>query len=97
MAEYIEREALIKRLRKVHMEKHHFAAGVQFGVEHAIKCTEEAKAENVAPVVRGKWEHVKTICGSEFVMCSKCGYKEHDHVKYTRFNYCPNCGARMEG
>lgn len=57
----------------------------------------DADPEDAVPVMRGKWKHVKTICGSEFVMCSKCGYKEHDHVKYTRFNYCPKCGAKMEG
>lgn len=28
--------------------------------------------------------------------CSLCGYSEYDQVKYTRFKYCPNCGAKMD-
>ena len=54
-------------------------------------------AADVRPVVRGNWEPVKTIGGSEFIKCSECGYKEYDHVKYTHFNFCPHCGADMRG
>ena len=52
MAEYIEREAILNRLNKVHMDNRPFDAGVQFGVDHAISCVIEAPAADVAPVVR---------------------------------------------
>lgn len=52
MAEYIEREAILNRLNKVHMDNRPFDAGVQFGVDHAISCIIEAPAADVAPVVR---------------------------------------------
>ena len=28
--------------------------------------------------------------------CSLCGYSEYDPVKYTRFKYCPHCGAKID-
>lgn len=54
-------------------------------------------AADVRPVVHAHWKPVVTVGGAGFLECSQCGYKEHDHVKYTRFNFCPNCGARMDG
>lgn len=51
--------------------------------------------ESLRPVAR--WVDVKTMGGADCVQCSGCGYREYDHVKYTRFDYCPGCGARMEG
>lgn len=51
--------------------------------------------ESLRPVAR--WANVKTMGGADCVQCSGCGYREYDHVKYTRFDYCPGCGARMKG
>lgn len=47
--------------------------------------------------VHARWKPVVTVGGAGFLECSQCGYKEHDHVKYTRFSFCPNCGAQMDG
>lgn len=44
-----------------------------------------------------RWMNVRTMGGADCVQCSGCGYREYDHVKYTRFDYCPGCGARMKG
>lgn len=44
-----------------------------------------------APVKRGKWIE-KSTGGEPFYRCSECGYVEWD----TLYNYCPNCGARMD-
>ena len=55
-------------------------------------------AAEVAPVVHGRWESCfedwrHQIEGS---MCSVCGY-EHYAVSILNYNYCPNCGAKMDG
>lgn len=52
-------------------------------------------AENVRPVICGKWKQVNALAGYSYLVCDNCGYKEYNHVKYTRFSFCPNCGADM--
>lgn len=51
-------------------------------------------AADVSPVVHGRWE--SQVVRKPFVQvlykCSKCGYLV-DRVS----NYCPNCGAKMDG
>lgn len=58
---------------------------------------------DVAPVVRGWWERVDssyyrwTPSGGTFVdratyRCSRCG-----RGTAVKSNYCPNCGAKMDG
>lgn len=54
------------------------------------RVTEFAKeyAVEVEPVKHGRWE----IGG----VCSKCGFMADDFsIKWV--DYCPNCGARMDG
>lgn len=48
-------------------------------------------AADVRPVVRGKWITVKY----PLYECSVCGAVYQD-VGYG-FNFCPNCGAQMDG
>lgn len=50
-------------------------------------------AADVRPVKRGKWIDA-TWCGEDYLSCSICGYGALAHE---RTNYCPNCGAMMEG
>lgn len=55
-------------------------------------------AADVAPVVRGEWE--QTIWGEKVPgldnrcwRCSACGKRQ----SYGESDYCPNCGAKMDG
>ena len=54
-------------------------------------------AADVRPNIKGYW--IKTgqsfIYPDKFICysCSECGYD----IEKTKFNYCPNCGAKMEG
>ena len=54
----------------------------------------EAQTGEVAPVVRGKWIEMVGIDGIHWDHCSEC-----DHTRFGRakINYCPNCGAKMDG
>lgn len=94
MAEYIEREAILNRLNKVHMDNRPFDAGVQFGVDHAISCVIEAPAADVATVVHGQWETVIGSNRKEYMVCTECRVQQE---LTSLFTYCPNCGARMDG
>ena len=54
-------------------------------------------AENVAPVRHGRWEKQ-----SGLYSCSECGKTcpydvQADVIEYWACNYCPNCGAIMDG
>ncbi len=52
-------------------------------------------AADVAPVRHGRWIYGEDID----IQCSVCGadaLTEGDY-RQTRSNYCPNCGARMDG
>ena len=49
---------------------------------------------NVAPVVHGRWVPTKAPFMNECEDCSVCRYRT---VWGHRYNYCPNCGAKMDG
>lgn len=43
------------------------------------------------PVKRGRWTNYKN---TETVICSECNFGIEPYQDW--FNYCPNCGARMD-
>ena len=50
-------------------------------------------AADVAPVVHGQW-----LDNEDYMFCSICGIQWNYCDNDTKtFNYCPNCGARMDG
>lgn len=61
---------------------------------------EEAPTLDYAPVRHGEWklfgEKPITIRVDEWVVCSECN---RDFMRITGiwFNYCPYCGAKMDG
>lgn len=57
----------------------------------------EIPAADVAPVVHGHFVHdgPRFAGGVDWWHCSSCG-RLVSGVE-TRFDYCPNCGARMDG
>ena len=67
-------------------------SGVQFagmGWYKANKAVDECAAVDAVEVVHGYWiEHL------HFYECSCCGFDVCDIEDY---NYCPNCGAKMDG
>ena len=71
--------------------------------EHNAKVAQEyveQQAENIkdwAPVVHGRWEKQ-----SGLYSCSECGTTcpydvQADVIEYWACNYCPNCGAKIDG
>lgn len=83
MDEYIERKAVIDLITRRY--------------ENSEICTQEINnipAADVAPVVHGWWNADET--------CSLCGEKSTEGLDATKWdywlpNYCPNCGAKMNG
>lgn len=104
MAECIEREKLIKEVRR--LSTHYLNEWDTLGVLAAI---DRIPAADVRPVVRGEWEHTEDFDeygGGRYVewTCSVCFSKakggwavRDEHIdEAPTWNFCPNCGARME-
>ena len=92
MAEYIEREAAIRFLLNDSPEQ------VNYSREDAADCIRYMNAADVAPVVHEKWllDRWPSWPHRE---CSRCKImipitKE---VPDQYWQYCPNCGAKMDG
>ena len=83
MTEYIKREDALEITKRT-------------SGDYATAFAEMRKipAADVAPVVHGKWKSTEAPFMSECEDCSVCGYRT-DWGR--RFNYCPNCGAKMDG
>ena len=58
------------------------------GTADYIYMIEDMPTADVAPVVHGKWKRY----GKNLGECSECG-----EIVSVRNNYCPNCGAKMDG
>ena len=88
MAEYIEREDLLELYRMddpILNENGHVPLPV---IRQNIM---DIPAADVAPVRHGRW----IASHDEFCACSICKYPVY--VVCNQTNYCPNCGARMDG
>ena len=52
---------------------------------------------DVRPVRHGHWVNVRiSVTGESDAECDQCGAIVHDNFSNV-INYCPNCGARMDG
>lgn len=79
MSDYVSRQYLLDEYDRQHQ-------GPPGG---ARKIIAEAPAEDVAPVVHGKW--IKQYRGQVNSICSVCG-KEVGRLT----DFCPHCGAKMD-
>ena len=96
MDDFISREATIKRIKEVYCVGCNSYHGVRCracGTGDAIDIIEDAPTADVAPVVHGRWVPTKAPFMNECKDCSVCGYRT---VWGHRYNYCPNCGAKMD-
>lgn len=109
MAEYIDRDELLKELKE-----HHDNIMTHPDIEKATKWREaicynrtlevlkEAPTADVVEVKHGEWEagHYEggIFDGTNFEKCSVCQFERlFEDVNFkTTYNYCPNCGAKMD-
>lgn len=68
------------------------------GLEIALSCIDEQPT--IEERKTGKWRYSRNISSISYsdmmITCDQCGYtKERSHGDV--FNFCPSCGAKMEG
>lgn len=82
MAEYMDKQAFLA---------HMMGTSRYFTVKFDI---EEFTAADVAPVVHGRWKKSGSL-----LECQYCGeiYSQLGGNAGKSWNYCPNCGAKMDG
>ena len=95
--EYIEREALIEACKKIiQISWNETTAPVSWSHAYAdfIDDIEEQPAADVAPVRHGRW-----VNESFYTYCSVCGNMAiyDKYGQEVESDYCPNCGAKMDG
>ena len=100
MAEYIEREALMRRIKEIHCAECDSYNGVRCRacwVDDTLDYIGSEPTADVAPVVHGHFVHdgPRFSGGVDWWHCSSCG-RLASGVE-TRFCYCPFCGAKMDG
>ena len=93
MVEYIERKAVSEAV------KHAWAKGIE-----PLQYIEIIPSADVAPVVHGRWDGIPnsyisvaskdSSYSGHVTSCSVCHEINPNAYKT---NYCPNCGAKMDG
>ena len=98
MSDLISRDAVLKVLHNSRsIQARDGAGGVWIDLLDAIGEIERVPSVEAEPVRHGKWEKRTYWIGSfgeNQMVCSECGKKYGFHAPY---NYCPICGAKMDG
>nr|DAM84579.1 MAG TPA: DNA-directed RNA polymerase [Caudoviricetes sp.] len=109
MAEYIERAAAVKAVLRMRKPENSVAQNRMLSIIQMD--ISKLPAADVAPVVHGRWMPVyeseitgwdPAVAGRDPIggyICSAC--KEESiydcNDEFVLSNYCPNCGAKMDG
>lgn len=91
MDEYIKRKAALALVKPDAPEDEKAAVTIATAKKLVRSIIQRTPAADVAPVVHGQW----IASHDEFCACSICKYPFY--VGWNQANYCPNCGAKMDG
>lgn len=89
-------DVYIKRSELLELAREYYTNG-QGEEAVPVKVIKNIPSADVAPVVHGEWLVLDDRWEFEEVKCSNCGCVEYFNKGWKKFNYCPHCGARMDG
>ena len=94
MSEYIERGALLQKFKPYldDVDTDRLIDGLD--AQFVVGVIEDETAADVVEVKHGRWDaRLMTDIGAYWVYwCSEC-----NNFSYFKYDYCPNCGAKMDG
>lgn len=93
MTKYIEREKLINELQCLPEQGELLYLGV-------YDCVNTTPTADVQEVKHGKWIDREADLGYKVYQCSVCEEEyclETGSPQENGYNFCPNCGAKMDG
>lgn len=94
MTEYIKRNYL----RKMAMFETAYTMETETDAAIVLRMIDDAPTADVAPVVHGQWILEREPNGKPYCFhCSVCDSDYHCIGIVVASDYCPNCGARMNG
>lgn len=102
MTKYIELEALKNRFAKrlvwlkkdIHDE---YSLGLHDGCEYDTKLIDEIPSADVAPVRHGRWVSVPHKLARVCSVCNRDEPYKFADIDADVYDYCPSCGAKMDG
>lgn len=105
MAEYIDKEAFLKGIKERYClpckgagKDHDGCKCRACWVDDICGDVIDAPAADVAPVRHARWEYIpQTLDTLSQLRCPFCGWWSLDPSIDGAYNYCPNCGAKMDG
>lgn len=96
VGDMISRKAAIEAMRECWRRVNQFAKPFEANrIMDCIKAVKDLPAVDAAPVVHGRWidhkdEHQCSVC-KEFTVVDSYVWVQ------LRYDFCPNCGAKMDG
>lgn len=87
MSEYIKREQVLKLLES--------AQAWGWSMNTLYDEIQALPTDDAAPVVHAKWIESE-IFDIGFWICSNCSFVSEAIAAPKLYNYCPNCGAKMD-
>lgn len=99
MAEYIERKKIYADIGRFLIDKNsadftNYEDGWTSAISKTMDMIMDAPAADVRPESHGHWAQQPL---KSCFACSECSYCFEHEGYLAFFNYCPNCGAKMDG
>ena len=96
MAEYIDKQAFNDAIREAIRK---YPSTFYNGLETSRRIAHDMDAADVQPVRHGRWKPYDLTYGRSIYYCTACNHSAEVPTVLDApiFNYCPNCGAKMDG
>lgn len=99
MDEYINRGTILTRVDEI-METNHLRPDHVWFTPNGVKAlAKDIPAADVVEVRHGRWRKAMGDSGVMRMACTNCCFYRfpENNVREQMFNYCPRCGAIMDG